>query len=92
MKVISMSGKIEETQYTSNTYKWLKDYWFAIVAIVSVVASFVTMQGDTRALESRVSAMEIKQEQITRDISTIKETTSSINARLEFVVDYIKTN
>ena len=90
MKVINMQGEMTNNKASLSPTQWVKDYWFIFVALVSIVASFVTLQSSTKALESRVVVVEFRQQQITNDISDIKQSVSAIDASLEFIKSYIQ--
>lgn len=91
MKIVSMSGEVKQ-QSATTPWSYIKDYWFLFVAMGSFVAGFAVLQNRDVEFERRLTAIEVKQELIVQDIAEIKENTATINARLEFVVDFIRNN
>lgn len=70
----------------------VREWWPLIVAAVTVILAFGALQSTAREHDRRITSIEVRQEQITRDISLIKETTAAIDARLDFIVDYLRQN
>lgn len=69
--------------------KFLKEYWFVIVFIVSIIMTWTQFSTRITALEVQYSKLESKVESTNTQVSMIQSDIAEVKANIQFIKDYL---
>lgn len=72
-----------------NLLKFLKEYWFVIVFIGSVIVTWTQFSTRITALEVQTSRLDAKIEATNSQVSAIQADIAELKANVQFIKDYI---
>ena len=75
-----------------NFLKFLKEYWFVIVFIGSIVMTWTQFSTRISALEVAYNKLEVKVETTNMQVSQIQADIAEVKANIQFIKDYIVDN
>lgn len=72
-----------------NLLKFLKEYWFVIVFIGSIIVTWTQFSTRITALEVQTSKLDAKIEATNSQVSAIQADIAELKANVQFIKDYI---
>jgi len=72
-----------------NLLKFLKEYWFVIVFIGSIIVTWTQFSTRITALEVQTAKLDAKIEATNSQVSAIQADIAELKANVQFIKDYI---